>query len=64
MVCKYLIYLKGLVDSLFFDTIKCNNQYLFLIFNKIPICELYDQTINNKNNNQTYIYCALSANLH
>jgi hypothetical protein len=51
MICKHLIYLKGPVNSSFFDTIKRNNQYPFLMFDKTPIYESHNQTINNENNN-------------
>ena len=50
IVCKHLIYLKGPVDPSFFNTIKRNNQYPFLIFDKSPICEPHNLIINNENN--------------
>ncbi|CAB4408432.1 unnamed protein product [Rhizophagus irregularis] len=39
------------VNPSFFDTIKRNNQYPFLIFDKTPNYESHNQTINNENNN-------------
>jgi hypothetical protein len=51
MICKHLIYLKGPVNLFFFNTIKHNNQYPFLMFDKISIYKSHNQTINNKNNN-------------
>ncbi|RGB23479.1 hypothetical protein C1646_774431 [Rhizophagus diaphanus] len=50
-ILKITMIVKSPVNPSFFDTIKCNNQYPFLIFDKAPMYESHNQTINNENNN-------------
>ena len=44
MICKHLVNLKELVDFSLFKTLKRNNQYPFIIWDKTHMCEINTHT--------------------